>query len=126
MLEKIKVKIETSENQTKLFTPCHRRYNVVIMYNGKRYSSTYQCNIKETPTTKDIMYCLLLDANCYDTTRDIKEFAEEFGYELYDDDYDGYNKETERVYKACKKTSEAMHRLFTDEELETLYNETNE
>ena len=126
ILNQIKTTIETSENQNNLFTPSHRKYDVVVKYKGKQYTTTYQCNVKEMPKVKDIMYCLLLDANCYDTTRDIKDFAEELGYELYDYDCGDYNKETKRVYNACKKTSEEMHRLFTSEEMEMLYEETNE
>lgn len=127
MLEKIRVRIRKSENQDNLFTPYHRKYNVVVKYNGKQYSSTYQCNAKEMPKVKDIIYCLLLDASSYDNARDIEDFANEFGYELYEYDYvTKYNKETERIYKACKKTSEAMHRMFTDEEIDTLHEEFSE
>ena len=126
ILKQIKVKTETSENQNNLFTPCHRKYNVTVKYNGKQYSSTYQCNVRQTPNAKDIIECLLLDASSYDNAKDIKDFANEFGYELYEYDYGTkYNKETERIYKACKKTSEAIHRMFTDEEIETLYEELN-
>lgn len=126
ILKQIKVTTETSENQNNLFTPSHRKYDVVIKYNGKQYSSTYQCNARQTPNPKDIVECLLLDASAYDNAKDIEDFAKEFGYELYDYDCGDYDKETKRIYKACEKTSKAIHRMFTDEEIETLYEELNE
>lgn len=125
MLERIKMEIETHEEQTDLFTPCHRKYKVVIKYNGKQYTTTYQCNAKQTPKEKDIIECLLLDADSFDNTNGIEDFANEFGYELYDDYSYGYNKETERIYKACERTSKAIHRMFTDEEMEMIYEEVN-
>ena len=39
----------------------------------------------------------------------------------YDDLYAGV-----KAYKACKKTYKALHRLFTDEELNTLYEEVSD
>lgn len=125
MLEKITMEIETHESQTDLFTPYHRKYKVVIKYNGKQYTTTYQCNAKHNPKESDIIYCLLLDTSSYDNANDIKDFAEEFGYELYNDYGNKYNKETEKIYKACKKTSEAMHKMFTDSEMEMLYKEVD-
>jgi hypothetical protein len=121
ILNQIKVTTEVSETQDNLFTPYHRKYKVVIKYNGKQYTTTYQCNAKHQPNPKDIIYCLLLDASSYDNANNIEDFANEFGYELYDDYGYGYNKETEKVYKACKKTSDAMHRMFTEEEMESIY-----
>ena len=119
MLEKIKFNYEVAEKQNELFTPAHRKYVCIIKYNGKQYTFNYQCNPNHTtPNVKDCIECLLSDAFAYDNAKDIFDFADEFGYVV--------NKETERIFKACKKTSNAIHRLFTDEELEELESETNE
>src|SRR5574344_2071655 len=104
MLEKIKFSYEESEDRNNLFTSAHRKYVCIIKYNGKQYTFDYQCNPNyTTPNVKDCIECLLSDT---------------FAYVV--------NKETERIFKACKKTSNAMHRLFTDEELEELESEINE
>ena len=119
MLEKIKFNYEVAEKQNELFTSHHRKYACKIVYNKKQYSFNYQCNPNyTTPNVKDCIVCLLSDTFDYDNAKDIFDFADEFGYVV--------NKETERIFKACKKTSNAIHRLFTDEELEELANEINE
>ena len=61
------------------------------------------------PSKYDILACL----DTYDYINDIKDFALEFGYNIYD-------KETEKTYNACMRQSKKLHNLFTDEELEML------
>ena len=61
------------------------------------------------PSKYDILACL----DTYDYISDIKDFALEFGYDIYD-------KETERIYNACMRQSKKLHGLFTDAELEML------
>ena len=119
MLEKIKFNYEVAEEQNELFTSHHIKYACKIVYNKKQYTFDYQCNPNYiTPNVKNCVECLLSDTFAYDNAKDIFDFADEFGYVV--------NKETERIFKACKKTSNAMHRLFTDEEFEELENEINE
>ena len=62
-----------------------------------------------TPNLLDCMNAIIGDMDCYDVCRNLSDFCSEFGY----DDI----VQAEKAYKACKKTSKALHRLFTDEEL---------
>ena len=119
MLERIKFSYEESEDRNNLFTPAHRKYVCIIKYNGKQYTFDYQCDPNyTTPNVKDCSICLLSDTFDYDNAKDIFDFANEFGFVV--------NKETKRIFNACKKTSNAIHKLFTDEELKELANEINE
>ena len=61
------------------------------------------------------MSCILGDMLAYDDARDVIDFCNEFGYE----DNAGL-----KAYKACKKVSKALHRLFTEDELTELFEET--
>lgn len=63
------------------------------------------------PTKYDVLACL----DTYDYISGIDDFANEFGYDICNN-----YKETEKIYKACMKQSEKLHKLFTNEELEML------
>lgn len=119
MLEKIKTIIKVHNNQENLFTSSHRRYKVTIKYNGKQYTTEYHCNKQISPKAKNILECLILDMYAYDNANDLEDFANEFGYEPYE-------KETKRIYKACGRTSKAMHRMFTEMEIDTIEMEVND
>ena len=109
MLNKIKFSYRESDNQSNLFTPYHARFKCKIKYCGLSFSFPYQCNMAHSiPNLLDCMYAIISDMDCYDTSRDVVDFCNEFGYS----DVKGI-----KAYKACKKTSKALHRLFTNEEL---------
>ena len=108
MLNKIKFTYHESDNQNNLFTPNHTRFKCKIKYCGLSYTFHYQCNTAHTePNLYDCLYALINDMDCYDMSRDMKDFNFNFAYGYFDD----------KAYKACKKTSKALHRLFTDEEI---------
>lgn len=97
----------------------HRwKYYCKLRRSNKTYSFPFYDSIAnyekgERPTKYDVLACL----DTYDYINNIEDFANEFGYDICDDeDY----KETEKIYKACMKQSEKLHGLFTDEELEML------
>lgn len=126
MLEKIAFIYTESEEQDNLFTPHHTKFDCAIQYgtNCKPYKFTYQCNTAYTmPNIKDIMYSLLLDAWSYEEARDIQDFANELGYDYFDE----YEREKLcRMYDECKRTFNALHKMFTDAEIEILNEETTE
>lgn len=106
MLNKIKFSYREADNQTGLFTPCHTLFKCKIKVDGCQFTFNYQCNTAhDTPNLLDCMYAIITDMDCYDSCRDMEDFNFEFGY--LDD----------KAYKACKKTSKALHRLFTDDEI---------
>ena len=115
MLEKIKFTYDVAKNQDNLFTPNHTKFDCMIKYNGKQFSFPYQCNYHMNVNAKDAIYCLFMDAMGYEQNPDIDDFSSEFGYTSI--------KDAIRVYKACRRTYNALHRMFTDEELEQLYTE---
>ena len=119
MLNKIKFSYREAEKQVGLFTPRHTLFKCKIKVDGLQFTFPYQCNTAyNTPNLLDCMYAIISDMDCYDTTLDVVDFCREFGYS----DAKGV-----KAYKACKKISKALHRLFTDEELAILGEElTNE
>ena len=122
MLEKINFSYTESENQNNLFTPHHTNFDCMIKYNGKQFKFPYQCNTAYSmPNAKDCIYAILMDAMSFNDASDILDFANEFGYDLYED-----AKKVTKVYKACERAYNSLHRLFTDAELSELEEETDE
>lgn len=119
MLNKIKFSYKEADEQKNLFTKYHTLFKCMIKYNGKQYSFPYQCNIAhDEPNIDNVMYCLLLDASCYNNSRSIEDFCNELGYDFYED-----IEKAKKNYKACKRTYEALNRLFTSDELDTIEDE---
>lgn len=117
MLELINFTYSEAEEQNNLFTPLHTLFDCTIEYNGNKYDFNYQCNTTHCePSLVDCLDCLFLDASAYDDSKDIYEFAEAFGYDIEDE-------ETERAYNDCKKTSEALDYMFTNEEYSKIQDE---
>lgn len=103
---------------------CHKYY-VKLSYKGNDYRFTFHDSVhawqNNTPLNKkDVMYCVLSDMGCYESSRDIEDFIYSFGYD--EQDLKTY-KEGMKAFKSCKKTSEKLHELFNDFELEQLQNE---
>ena len=115
MLNKIKFNYKVADSQDNLFTPRHTKFKCKIKYEGLQYTFDYQCNTSSMyPNLRDCIECIIGDMMAYDGAVDVIDFCNEFGYE----DINGV-----KVYKACKKVSKALHRLFTDAELEAIMNE---
>lgn len=96
-------------------------YKITLSYHGKRCSFVFHDNFKNQSNKRDFVYCLVLDAQAYDNTRDLYEFAREFGYLRYADvgDADAMQR-ARKARKACEKQSERLHRLFNDNEIDFL------
>ena len=119
MLNKIKFSYKEADKQEGLFTPNHTLFKCKIKVDGLQFTFPFQCNTTyDEPNLEICINALLLDASCYENSDGLLDFCTEFGY---DEDKKGL-----KAYKACKKTYKALHRLFTNEELEELYNEINE
>lgn len=115
MLNKIKLIYRESNNQSNLFTPNHTRFKCKIKYCGLSFTFPYQCNTAyNEPNLVDCLRGIIMDMDCYDSCRDMSDFNWEFGYT------------DDKAYKACKRTSKALHRLFTDEEIGKIYKEIEE
>jgi len=107
-----------------------KKYRLELSYNGKKYRFTfhdsiynYNHNIKLNKL--DTIYAVLMDSNSYEDTKSYQEFCKWFGYDEYIETQYGtvVNKEAMKIYEACKKTYEALHNIFSDDELEKLQDE---
>ena len=118
MLNKIKFSYREADKQVGLLTPNHTLFKCKIKVDGLQFTFPYQCNTAYTePNLLDCIFAIITDMDCYDENRDVVDFCNEFGYDA---------KESIKAYKACKKTSKALHRLFTDKELDEITNELME
>ena len=117
ILENIRFTYKTHENQNDLFTPEHVKYRCQVTYSGKQYTFNYQCNPSfSLPGKEECLSCLFSDASCYTCSADVDDFLRELGY---DSDL-GSIRRGEKAYKACKRTADALRRLFTAEEHDLL------
>ena len=119
MLNKIKFSYREADSQVDLFSPNHTVFKCKIKVDGLQFTFPYQCNTTYMePNLEDCMGCIISDMFAYDDSRDLIDFINEYGYET--------EKGAVKAYKACKKTSKALHRLFSEEELEEIEKELEE
>lgn len=90
-------------------------YKVSVEHNGLKATFPYHTNYRDEKDNREFLSCVFDDAFAYENSRDILDFKDEFGYED--------SKQCREVYDACKGISEKLHRLFSDEEFDELYNE---
>lgn len=98
----------------------HKQYYLQLAYKDNKYNfkffdSVYNYENNEKLDKEDALYYLLSDCQLYDNYADIQDFADAFGYEKI--------KDLLKAYNGCKKTSEALHNIFDNDELEQLYTE---
>lgn len=88
------------------------RYQVTITNNAEVYRYTFHESIYNTQRGEmssdfNILYCAVLDAEAYDSTRTLEDFADNYGYDLYED-----RKQAEKAFNGCKTAYESITRLF--------------
>ena len=115
ILEKIRT---TKTYQGKSEMTSGNAYKVRIYYNGKYCQMVFHDNYQNKSDKNDFLYSLLMDADAYNNTMDLDDFASAYGYEK--------NSECIRAYKACKAQAKKVERLFTEEEVEAIYAELEE
>ena len=102
---------------------CGLGYNVKLQVGNKQYSSKYnnsQANGYKAPDVEDILYCIISDAHCYESTGSFEDFCDEFGYDRYTENRYGYyvvNKDAMRTFNSLERTHIALNRLFTSEQI---------
>lgn len=122
----IKFSFSKAKNQTAhMFTPKHVKYNCKITYNDSFFSHSYQCNpyyynMSTKEVKKDFLTCLLQDAFAFLDSRNIQDFADEFGYDFYED-----KKEVERIFHDCERTYTKLSYMFNEIEMNELLNYLN-
>lgn len=92
-------------------------YSVVLKYNGNSISMLFHDNYKNESGKDEFLYALLMDAMAYENCFNLADFMNEFGYDYEDED------KAEKVYKACERQNNKLHRLFTYEEINRLQEE---
>lgn len=119
--KQVKIKILTSKVIKSPWANGYcKKYFLELNYNNKKFSFPFTDSVaayckNEKLDKINALYCVLSDADAYDSTQNIDDFAAEFGYEKVS--------ELLKAYRACEKTSEKMHEIFTDAELEQLHDE---
>ena len=122
----IKITVTNSEVEKSPFAKGYnRKYRIKLTKGNKEFTFAFHdsiynyCNnIKLNKL--DTLYSVIMDMNCYDNARNFEDFANEFGYELYNEYTGVYNKKSLRVFEECERTSNKLHDMFTDSELEKL------
>ena len=87
-------------------------YLVTLTYKGKWCKFVFNDNIENKSGKSMFIYCLVNDAQAFESCRDWVEFKREYGYTR--------DTEAKHVYKACEMQSNRLHRLFTETEIEVL------
>lgn len=113
LIDNITFDWDIHDEQESLFSHNHTKYECSIIYNGNKYTFEYQTTT--TPELFDCLYCLLNDASMVDDFEDIFDFGSCMGYDFSE------GKEVLRIWDACNDTHKAIHNMFNDDELETLY-----
>ena len=92
------------------------KYNVCISKGGSRFFVTFWGNRMGKEVTPYGVLACLQKYPCYD----YEEFCHEYGFDIYDDFEDGYNKQSRKVWKACVNEYAKVESLFSEEELDAL------
>lgn len=87
-----------------------RRYYEITLFwpRSKGFKTTYNCGSAcKEPTLLELVYCLISDADCYESTPKLEDFLEELDY---------LNSSRSvlagiKAYKACKKTYQRLSKL---------------
>lgn len=90
-------------------------YSVTLQYNGNCITMTYHDNYLNEGDRDDFLYALLMDSLAYEDCQNVNDFMLEFGYEDI--------KQATKIYKACERQYNKLHRLFTEKEIEQLQDE---
>lgn len=85
---------------------------ITLTRNKKTVHFIYHDNFYNNSNINDFIYCLLLDAQAYEFSYNFSDFCNEFGYDCDNKAY--------KIYLACKKQAERLHKLFNDNEIEDL------
>lgn len=100
------------EFQKKVEPRKNTKYEVMISYHGETVSTEIQCIRTTSPDKKEVLTYLLSDMTAYDYYNDIDTFQKAFDYVKAS--------ECIKAFERCKATSQRMHNIFTEEELESI------
>ena len=86
---------------------------ITLTRDKKTVHFIYHDNYYNNSNINDYIYSLLLDAQAYEYSYNFADFCNNFGY-------DSDSMKEYKIYLACKKQAERLHKLFNDLEIEEL------
>ena len=100
-----------------------RKYYLKLSYKGNDYKFTFHDSVNAWQNNlplnkKDVMYSVLSDMGCYESSRDMEDSVYSFGYDN-NNDLELYE-EGVKACKGCQRTSIILHELFNNDELKQL------
>lgn len=98
------------------------QYKVTISNSGEKFNIKFTDSLMNTYNNErssdfDILYCAVVDAQSYENSRSLEDFADEFGYDLYES---SEKKKIEKIYNGCEKAYTDLQRVFGYEGYEIL------
>lgn len=96
------------------------KYRVTIKNGSQKFNTTFTDSIyntcNNTPSSKiDILYCVVMDAQCYDSYNSLEDFADNMGYDLYEE-----RKKAEKCFYGCERAYDNLTSLFGSDGYEIL------
>jgi hypothetical protein len=96
------------------------KFQVTIKYNGKTCTMVYNDNYKNSSGTNDFIFALMSDALAYIETVNLRQFADNYGYDYYEYAQDAEQQQKNlgvaAIYNACKRQYTKFNRMFTKAE----------
>ena len=95
-------------------------YRVTIKNNDEEFTTTFTDSIYNTSRGErssniSILDCVLMDAQCYENCNSLEDFADNFGYDLYEE-----RSKATRVFRACERQYNNIIKLFGSDGYEIL------
>lgn len=87
------------------------KYRLTLQNGTEKYNTTFTDSIINHSQGKvssdlNMLYCVVTDAQCYESTVSFHDFCNEFGYDEYEEE-----KKARKCYEGCQKALEGLERL---------------
>lgn len=88
--------------------------------------SIHNCKHNISINFDDILYSWIIDADCFEYSKNFDDFCLEFGYDFknydkYDTRYIVGRRQAEKAYRGCEYAYRKMNELLTDIQIERLH-----
>ena len=96
------------------------KYRVTVKNNNEKFTTTFTDSLYNTckgikSSNISILYCIIMDAQCYEQNDSLESFCSAFGYDLYEE-----RSKAEKCYYGCEKQYNNIIKLFGNEGYEIL------
>lgn len=98
------------------------QYKVTISNSGEKFNIKFTDSLMNTYNNERssdirILYCAVVDAQSYENSRSLEDFADEFGYDICES---SERRKIEKIYNGCEKAYNDIQRVFGYEGYEIL------